>query len=130
MNIKYILCICFWHSLHFLATLSRSTTTITYALESIRYNQIGCLYACLTLFQKHILFIFLKCQWISSLLRRLLSFHNLFYRYVGFVLPIVQIYTFVCNLMKHSRTNVFRLQYITLYLFIFQIERQKKHLKF
>jgi hypothetical protein len=28
--------------------------------------------------------------------------------------------------MKHSLTNVFRLQYIALYLFIFQIKRQKK----
>lgn len=101
-------------------------TTLTYALQSIPYNQIGCLYACLTLFKKQILFIFLKCQLIISFLRRLLSFHSLFYQYVGFVLPIVQPYILVCNLMKHSLTNVFRLQYITLYLFIFQIERQKK----
>jgi hypothetical protein len=51
MNIKYIICICFWHILHFLTTLSRITTTIRYALQNIRYNQIGCVYACLTLFQ-------------------------------------------------------------------------------
>jgi hypothetical protein len=58
-----------------------------------------------------------------------MAFHNLFYRHVGFVLPIVQPYILVYNLMKHSLTNVFRLQYITLYLFIFQIERQSKLLK-
>lgn len=55
---------------------SRITTKIIYALQSIPYNYIGLLSACLTLFQKQILFICLKYQWIISLLRRLLSFHS------------------------------------------------------
>ena len=58
-----------------------------------------------------------------------MAFRNLFYWYVGFVFPIVQPYISVYNLMKHSLTNVFWLQYITLYVFIFQIERQSKLLK-